>query len=144
MNNVFKITGLDCANCARELEEEILKTDGVVSASVDFMAQKVTVDCDAQTLEKVKNLCNGFEEVKVAEEDSSAGEKLKITGLCCANCARELEEELNKLDGVSATVDFMNMRLTRNAFGRGERKSRPHDNEFRGRENNRRNQDESG
>ena len=82
MNNVFKITGLDCANCARELEEEILKTDGVVSASVDFMAQKVTVDCDAKTLEKVKNLCNGFEEVKVAEEDSSAGEKLKITGLC--------------------------------------------------------------
>ncbi len=121
MNNVFKITGLDCANCARELEEEILKTDGVVSASVDFMAQKVTVDCDAKTLEKVKNLCNGFEEVKVAEEDSSAGEKLKITGLCCANCARELEEELNKLDGVSATVDFMNMRVlleTRSAEAR--------------------------
>ena len=25
MNNVFKIEGLDCANCARELEEEIEK-----------------------------------------------------------------------------------------------------------------------
>ena len=111
MNNVFKITGLDCANCARELEEEILKTDGVNSASVDFMTQKVIVDCDARTLEKVKNLCNGFEDVRVSEEDDAVGEKLKITGLCCANCARELEEELNKLDGVSAVVDFMNMRV---------------------------------
>ncbi len=60
MNNVFKITGLDCANCARELEEEILKTDGVNSASVDFMTQKVIVDCDARTLEKVKNLCKSI------------------------------------------------------------------------------------
>ena len=25
MNNVFKICGLDCANCARELEEELLE-----------------------------------------------------------------------------------------------------------------------
>ena len=38
MNNVFKITGLDCANCARELEEEIEGLDGVEYAIVDFMA----------------------------------------------------------------------------------------------------------
>ena len=44
MNNVIKICGLDCANCARELEEEISKIDGVLSASVDFMAQKVYAD----------------------------------------------------------------------------------------------------
>lgn len=43
------------------------------------------------------------------------GEKLNITGLCCANCARELEEDLNKIDGVAATVDFVNMRVVLNA-----------------------------
>ena len=37
-------------------------------ASVDFMAQKVYVDCDGATLEKVKEVCNDFEEVKVVEE----------------------------------------------------------------------------
>ena len=110
----FKIEGLDCANCARELEEEILKIAGVKEASVDFMAQKVYVDCDGATLEKVKDTCNHFEEVKVVEE-ISVGEKLNITGLCCANCARELEEDLNKLDGVTATVDFVNMRVVLNA-----------------------------
>ena len=114
MNNVIKIEGLDCANCARELEEEIEKIEGVTSVTVDFMQQKVYVDCDGQTLEKVKYCCNHFEEVKVVEEqpeNRGGGEKLKITGLCCANCARELEEDLNKLDGVSATVDYMNMNV---------------------------------
>ncbi|MDE6597845.1 MAG: cadmium-translocating P-type ATPase [Clostridia bacterium] len=118
MNNVIKITGLDCANCARELEEEIEKVSGVNSVTVDFMAQKVLVDCDGQTLEKVKNCCNNFEEVKVVEEsapEKSDGEKLKITGLDCANCARELEEDLNKIEGVSATVDFMNMSVVLSA-----------------------------
>ena len=110
MNKVIKIEGLDCANCARELEEELNKLDGV-SATVDFMAQKVHVDCDVSLLAKVKDCCNNFEEVSVVE----GGEKLKISGLCCANCARELEEELNKLDGVSATVDFMNMNVVLNA-----------------------------
>ena len=112
MNNVIKISGLDCANCARELEEEISKIDGVTSASVDFMAQKVYVECGAEVLEKVKSLCNNFEEVKVVEP--SDGEKIQIAGLCCANCARELEEDLNKLDGVTATVDFINSRIALN------------------------------
>lgn len=128
MNNVIKIAGLDCANCARELEEEIEKIVGVKSVSVDFMAQKVIVDCPAEALEKVKDCCNHFEKVKVVEEIVSPredtvnaqrervyGEKIKITGLCCANCGRELEEELNKLEGVSASVDFMNMCVVLNA-----------------------------
>lgn len=118
--NSFKITGLDCANCASELEEELNRIEGVKEASVDFMAQKVYAECDGATLEKVKEICNSFEEVKVVEEPAAAsgvfvGEKLNITGLCCANCARELEEDLNKIEGVSATVDFVNLRVLLNA-----------------------------
>lgn len=120
MNNSFKISGLDCANCARELEEEISKIDGVGSATVDFMAQKVIVDCDAPTLAKVKDCCNNFEEVKVIED---VGDKIKIEGLCCANCARELEEDLNKIDGVSAQVDFINSKITLSASGEAREKA---------------------
>ncbi len=115
MNNVFKITGLDCANCARELEEELEKIEGVKSVSVDFMGQKVYADCDIQTLERVKSHCNSFEEVKVIENEAPDGENIKISGLCCANCARELEEDLNKIDGVSAQVDFINSKIILNA-----------------------------
>ena len=114
MNNVFKITGLDCANCARELEEELEKIEGVKSVSVDFMGQKVYADCDIQTLERVKSHCNSFEEVKVIENEAPDGENIKISGLCCANCARELEEDLNKIDGVSAQVDFINSKIILN------------------------------
>mgnify|MGYP002508844691 CR=1 FL=1 len=62
----------------------------MLSASVDFMAQKVYADCDGATLEKVKDLCNHFEEVKVVEDtftESADGEKIKITGLCCGSFA---------------------------------------------------------
>lgn len=150
MNNVIKISGLDCANCARELEEELQKINGVISVTVDFMAQKVHCDCTDAALEKVVYCCAHFEEVKVEEVIPSNlpvepavksdicgcadcdcrnhshaheiaqtqrvyGEKIKIANLCCANCARELEEELNKIEGVSATVDFINMRVLLNA-----------------------------
>ncbi len=124
MINKFKIEGLDCANCARELEEELNKIDGVKSATVDFMAMKVIAECDLETLLKVKEHCNAFEDVKVVCDICESpqnkhtriyGEKIKISNLCCANCARELEEELNNIEGVEATVDFMNMRVILNA-----------------------------
>lgn len=117
----IKISGLDCANCARELEEEISKINGVQNASVDFIGQKVYVDCDNSTLEKVIDCCNHFEEVTVADEtnlkieDQQSFEKIKIKGLCCPNCARELEEGLNEIEGVKARVDFMRMTVFLNS-----------------------------
>lgn len=121
INKVIKIEGLDCANCARELEEEISKVEGVAEATVDFMASKVVLTCEESAVEKVKYCCNHFEEVKVVEEEAESlsafreGKRIKIANLCCANCGRELEEELNGLTGVSATVDFMNMTVVLNA-----------------------------
>ena len=112
MNKVIKITGLDCANCARELEEELEKIAGVVSVRVDFMGMKVFFEGEENALGKVIDCCNNFEEVKVVEVEehaASEGRKIKIANLCCANCARELEEILNGIDGVEAVVDFMNM-----------------------------------
>jgi len=46
MKKRFKLTDLDCANCAAKMEEAIKKIDGVNSATVSFMAQKMTVDAD--------------------------------------------------------------------------------------------------
>jgi Cd2+/Zn2+-exporting ATPase len=167
MNKIIKIKGLDCANCARELEEEIEKVNGVKSVSVDFIGSKVILDCEESAVEKVVYTCNHFEDVKVVEDTASKhdhddhdhehhhdhehehhhdhdhehehhhdhehehhhdhdecgcdhdecennsasidGKKIKIENLCCANCGRELEEELNKIDGVNSVVDFMNI-----------------------------------
>ena len=184
MTKSFKIVGLDCANCARELEEELNKLNGVKSAVVDFIAGKVIVDCDGEAIERVIYCCNHFEDAKIVDGEEGGshshaqgkhphghtahgencncghdhehdhgdhcgcdhdhhdhgdhcncghdhhehdhcddhdhcecgqesapvdGKKIKIANLCCANCGRELEEELNRIEGVTATVDFMNM-----------------------------------
>lgn len=46
--NELLLQGLCCANCARKIEESVAKLDGVHAASVNLMAQKLTVTvCDA-------------------------------------------------------------------------------------------------
>lgn len=69
MKQVLKIKGLDCAGCAAELERQISKMTGVASASVSFVNQKITVEYDVQeTLEKIVDAVNHFEEVKVIND----------------------------------------------------------------------------
>ncbi len=46
MKKRFKLTDLDCANCAAKMEAAIKKINGVNDANVSFMAQKMTVDAD--------------------------------------------------------------------------------------------------
>ena len=43
MKKVYKIE-VDCANCANEMEAAANKTEGVKSATVSFMTQKLTVE----------------------------------------------------------------------------------------------------
>ena len=42
MKKTFSLIDLDCANCAAKMEQAIRKIDGVTSASVSFMTQKMT------------------------------------------------------------------------------------------------------
>ena len=46
MKKKFKLTDLDCANCAAKMEEAIKKIEGVADANVSFMAQKITLTAD--------------------------------------------------------------------------------------------------
>ncbi|MDE6245235.1 MAG: heavy-metal-associated domain-containing protein [Treponemataceae bacterium] len=46
MKKVFKLEDLDCANCAAKMERAIAKIDGVASATVSFMTQRLTVEAD--------------------------------------------------------------------------------------------------
>ena len=42
----YKLDEIDCANCARELQDELAKLEGVKSVSVNFMTQKLTLEAD--------------------------------------------------------------------------------------------------
>ena len=43
MRKSFKLDEIDCANCARKLQDELARVDGVDAVSVNFMTQKLTL-----------------------------------------------------------------------------------------------------
>lgn len=53
MKTRFKIKGLDCANCASELERAINKVDGVERASISFMTEKLEIEYDESRKEEI-------------------------------------------------------------------------------------------
>ncbi len=53
MKKVFKLIDLDCANCARKMEDAIKKIDGVESASVSFISQKLTVTAEENRFDEI-------------------------------------------------------------------------------------------
>ena len=57
MKTKFKINGLDCANCAAELERSIQKIDGIESANISFMTQRMNIECEETKKEEIiKNM----------------------------------------------------------------------------------------
>ncbi|MDM8270501.1 cation transporter [Thermophilibacter provencensis] len=43
MRKSFKLDEIDCANCARKLQDELASIDGVDAVSVNFLTQKLTL-----------------------------------------------------------------------------------------------------
>jgi len=46
MKKTYKMIDLECAHCAAKMESAIQKLDGVTSASVNFLTQKLTIEGD--------------------------------------------------------------------------------------------------
>ena len=46
MRKAFKLQDLDCANCAAKMVNAIKELDGVNSATISFMTQKLVLDAD--------------------------------------------------------------------------------------------------
>jgi Cation transport ATPase len=53
MKKTFKMQDLDCANCAAKMEVAINKIDGVNEATVNFMAQKLTIDAEDSRFDEI-------------------------------------------------------------------------------------------
>lgn len=72
MKNTFKIKGLDCANCATQLENAIKKIEGVESVSISFMMERMIMEYEEENkeiiMEKVKKTIKKEEpDVKIEE-----------------------------------------------------------------------------
>lgn len=72
MKSKFKMKGLDCANCASELERKIQKIEGIESANISFMAERMELEYNEnqkeEIMQKVKKVIKKEEpDVKIEE-----------------------------------------------------------------------------
>ena len=92
MEKVYRLDGLDCANCAAKIERSVQQIKGVENAQVDFMSTKLTIQAPekeiARVCEEAKEVVNKLEpdvEVNSVQtekvEESSKG---KIIQICMA------------------------------------------------------------
>ena len=58
MKSRFKIKGLDCANCAAELERAIEKIDGIDNVSISFMAERMELEFEEVKKEEIMKKLN--------------------------------------------------------------------------------------
>ncbi len=65
----YKITGLDCPNCAMKLSKNMEKCEGILSAKINFLTEKLAVEselCEQELLEVLQKCASAFEDgVKV-------------------------------------------------------------------------------
>lgn len=118
------LEGLDCANCAAKIEEEVNKLNGV-KAYMNFMNKTLTLEIESEQeykniLQQVKTIVHKHEPDVVVKEKSVNKSNKKVNksivileGLGCANCAAKIEKEISGLEGVEfAAVDFVSKKLT--------------------------------
>ena len=122
------LVGLDCANCAAKIEDEVNKINGV-KAYMNFMNKTLTLETESEkeyndTLKQVETIVHKHEpDVVVKEKTVNKSNKkvLILEGLGCANCAAKIEAQTQRLEGVnSATVDFVSKKLTIEAVDKKE------------------------
>ena len=65
MKKVYRMENLDCANCARKMEDAIQKLDGVESVNINLLTQKMILTADEEKIqeiaEKAAKLCRRVE-----------------------------------------------------------------------------------
>lgn len=97
----LEITGMTCAACANAVERSVAKVPGVISPSVNFATEKLTVSYGKNT---------DFQQIIRAVEDAGYGVRKKVSmkkiiipirGMTCASCISFIEKAVSALKGVS-------------------------------------------
>ncbi|MDF9866942.1 Cd2+/Zn2+-exporting ATPase [Bacilli bacterium PM5-3] len=109
----LKIQGLDCANCAMKIEDELKKDSRLEEVNVDFVNQCISYSTKKDVkVDEIKKVIT-----KIEPDVTFLDEKIEkyiyhIGGLDCAECASSFEKKINEQEEVKkAVVDFTNQKL---------------------------------
>lgn len=81
MKTKVKITGLECPNCARTLQNEINKIDGVKNVSIDFVKNSLTFESETpeKSLDEIKALTKEIEpQAVISTSETRSHKKLYV------------------------------------------------------------------
>ena len=67
MKRVYKLEGLDCADCAAKLERKLAAIEGITSANINFMTLKCTLEAEAEKMNEI--IEKAMERIKVEQPD---------------------------------------------------------------------------
>lgn len=97
----LKINGMTCASCAKTVEKNVERVNGVENASVNFATEKLNVKFDESST-SMGNIIKAVKDAGYsAQEDVELREvTIPIGGMTCASCAAAVEKEIKKLEGI--------------------------------------------
>jgi P-type Cu+ transporter len=110
----LKINGMSCAACVKAVERASKKVNGVVDASVNIVTEKMNVTFD-ETVTGVKDIQIAVEKAGYEALMETTSKTLRLQGMSCAACAKNIERVTKKLDGViESNVNYATEKLTIN------------------------------
>jgi len=113
LSKVFKVRGMDCADCALKIEKVVSKIPGVKLVEVSFATSTLKVTTETPqfdfgaVLSAIRNLgCS------VEAEESGKTVTLKVEGMDCVNESEIIEKKMKSLAGVNSfEINFMTQQL---------------------------------
>ena len=98
----LSVIGMTCASCARAVERNVSKVEGVQSASVNLATEKLRKEFDNNKtdLDKIKEAIQKAGYDTVEEKPNIHEITIPITGMTCASCARSVDKAIHKLPGI--------------------------------------------
>ncbi|MDL4839660.1 heavy metal translocating P-type ATPase [Aquibacillus rhizosphaerae] len=96
------ITGMTCAACSTRIEKALNKIDGV-EANVNLAMERATVEYDEEKV-SANDLSTKISKLGYGVQTEHA--EFDIYGMTCAACSARIEKVLNKMDGVSASINL--------------------------------------
>ncbi|MCB2294719.1 heavy metal translocating P-type ATPase [Clostridium algoriphilum] len=111
INKALKIEGMTCAACAKTIERVSKKLPGVEEANVNFATEKLNINYD-DALIKLEDIQSAVEKAGYKIVVQTTNKTLRIEGMTCAACAKNIERVSKKLPGViEANVNFATEKL---------------------------------
>src|SRR3954453_11612035 len=117
----YTVTGMTCAHCVAAVTEEVGAVPGVTGVEVDLASGALTVTSEAPAdddavpaaaagpARRRRGRLHAHRHGRLMPSPGAAPRErieLSIGGMTCASCAMRIEKKLNRLDGVSASVNY--------------------------------------